>query len=67
MKLEFSRQIFKIYSNVNFYENPSGRSRDMTKVIVLIAIRRTRLKTDSTQKLSQTQDENTSDRGMRGT
>ena len=27
MKLEFSRQIFEIYSNINFRENPSSGSR----------------------------------------
>ena len=27
MKLEFSRQIFEKYSNINFHENPSGGSR----------------------------------------
>ena len=58
MKLEFSRQIFEKYSNVNFQENPSGGSRvvpceqrgtdgqtDMTKLIVIFATVRKRLKT----------------------
>jgi len=27
MKLEFSRQISEIYSNINFHENPSSGSR----------------------------------------
>jgi hypothetical protein len=27
MKLEFSRQIFEKYSNVNFYENPFSGNR----------------------------------------
>jgi len=27
MKLEFSRQIFEKYSDINFRENPSGGSR----------------------------------------
>jgi hypothetical protein len=41
MKLKFSRQSFENSSNIKFYENPSGGSRDvtwgradMTKVIV---------------------------------
>jgi hypothetical protein len=41
MKLEFSRQILEIYSNIKFHENPSSGSRvvacgqtDMTKLIV---------------------------------
>jgi len=46
MKLEFSRQIFEIFSNIIFHENPSSGSRvvpcgqtdartDMTKLIVV--------------------------------
>ena len=41
MKIEFSWQIFEIYSNIKFHENPSSGSRvvpcghmDMTKLIV---------------------------------
>ena len=45
MKLEFSRQIFEIYSHINVHENPSSGSRvvlcgqmdgrtDITKLIV---------------------------------
>ena len=41
MKLEFSRRIFKKYSNIKFHENPSGGSRvvpcemtDITKLMV---------------------------------
>jgi len=48
MKLEFSRQILEIYSNIKFHENPFSRSRfvpcgrtdrqtDMTKLIVAFA------------------------------
>jgi hypothetical protein len=44
MKLEFSRQIFGIYPNIKFYEDPTFRSRvttcerttNMTKLIVVI-------------------------------
>jgi len=30
VKLEFSRQIFEKYSNINFHENPSKGSRDVS-------------------------------------
>jgi len=52
MKLEFSRQVFEIYLNLEFNKNassgsrvvPSGRT-DMTKLVVaFFAIFRTRLK-----------------------
>jgi len=31
MKLEFSAQIFEIYSNIKFYESPSGWSSVITR------------------------------------
>jgi hypothetical protein len=56
MKLEFYRQIFEIYSNIKFYENPSSgsrvvpcgrtdRQRDMTEMIVAFRIFAYALKT----------------------
>jgi len=42
MKLEFSRQIFKKYSNIKFHENPSSGSR-------VVARRRTDGRTDMTK------------------
>jgi hypothetical protein len=49
--LEFSRQVFEKYSNIKFHENPSSGSRvaswgqtEMTKLIVVFAILRKRLK-----------------------
>jgi len=30
MKPEFSRRIFKKYSNIKFYKSPSSRSRDVS-------------------------------------
>jgi hypothetical protein len=55
MKLEFSRQIFKKCSDIKFHENPSIGNRvvpsgrtdgrtDITKLIVVLPILRTRLK-----------------------
>ena len=55
MTLEFSQQIFEKSSNIKFHENPSSGSRvvqcggtDMTTLIVVFAIFRTRLNPSDT-------------------